>query len=99
MQLFSNPQDDVARITKIDPIENLKLSAPSKDNKIHDELIKPIAIQSLAETFSLNINKAIRVVATISKLPNKDAFDAVPYSIPSMRNIGATMSRTIMPRL
>ena len=62
-----------------------------------DSVIKPIAIHSLTDTLSLNIIKAISVVATISKLPRRDALDAVPRFIPSIRNIGAAISNTIIP--
>ena len=41
--------------------------------------------------------KAINDVATISKFPSSDALDAFPNRIPTIRRIGATISRTIMP--
>ena len=62
-----------------------------------DTVIKPIAAQSLAVTFSLNTSNAISVVVTISKFPNSEAFDADPIRIPSIRNIGAAISNTIIP--
>ena len=37
------------------------------------------------------------VVATISKFPSSAAFEAEPMLIPSIRNIGAAMSRSIIP--
>ncbi|MDE7261926.1 MAG: hypothetical protein K2N78_07725, partial [Oscillospiraceae bacterium] len=39
-----------------------------------ETVIKTIAIHSHFETFSLNRNNAIKVVAMISKLPSREAF-------------------------
>ena len=44
-----------------------------------------------------NNNGPTTVVATISKFPRRDALADVPQLIPSMRKIGAAISRTIMP--
>ena len=60
-------------------------------------VMSAIALQSRFETASLKTKSAITVVATISKLPSKDALAEVPYLIPSMRKMGAAMSRAIMP--
>ena len=75
----------------------MKLSAPSNERTILDIVIKLIAIHNFDVTFSLNIRRAIRVVATISKLPSSEAFEAEPIFIPIIRNIGAAISRTIIP--
>ena len=97
MQLFSSPQQQVASITNNDPNENWKLSAPSTERTMLDTVIKPIAIHNFDVTFSLNIKRAIIVVATISKLPSSEAFEAEPIFIPIIRNIGAAISRAIIP--
>ncbi len=98
VQLFSNSQQLVARITNREPSENWKLPCPSKVSKILERVINPIAIHNLLVTVSLNSNNAINVVATISKFPNKDAFAAVPILIPIIKKIGAAISNTIIPR-
>ena len=97
VQLFSKPQQTVAAMTSSEPYENLKLSVPSNESRILASVMSAIAIQSRFETASLKTKSAITVVATISKLPSKDALAEVPYLIPSMRKMGAAMSRTIMP--
>ena len=93
IQLFSSPQQQVANITKREPIKNWKLPLDSNDNTILDNITNPIAVQSFPDTFSLKMNKAISVVATISKLPRSDTLDAVPTLIPNIKNIGAAISR------
>ena len=64
-----------------------------------DNVINPMASHSLDVTTSLNIKRAISVVATISKFPSNDAFEAEPIFIPIIKNIGAKISRTIIPRV
>ena len=97
VQLFSSPQQQVASITKKEPIENWKLSLPSNDKTILDSVINPMAIHSFLDTFSLKNSNAINAVATISKLPRSDALDAVPIFIPIIKNIGAAISNPIIP--
>ena len=87
----------VAKITNKDPAEKLKLSVPSKESKILDNVIKAIAVYNLPETFSLNITNAIKVVATISKFPSNEAFAAEPRLIPISKNIGIAISSKIIP--
>ena len=58
-----------------------------------------MAVHSFPDTFSPKKKRAIMVVATISKLPNREALDAVPFFIPSIRKIGAAISKAIMPRV
>ena len=62
-----------------------------------DNVINPIESHNLGVTTSLNIKRAMSVVATISKFPSNDAFEAEPMFIPIIKNIGAKISRTIMP--
>jgi len=62
VQLFSSPQHVVAKITKTEPKERLKLPIPSNVNIILERVINPIAIYSFEVTFSLKINRAISVV-------------------------------------
>ena len=95
--MFSSPQQHVASITNNEPKENLKLPLPSNERTILDNVINPMAIHSLDVTTSLNIKRAMSVVATISKFPSNDAFEAEPIFIPIIKNIGAKISRTIIP--
>ena len=97
VQLFSNPQQTVAARTKREPYENLKLSVPSSESRMLDSVISAIAAHSLPEIGSLKIKSAISEVATISKLPSREAFADVPLLMPSIRKTGAAMSRTIIP--
>lgn len=87
----------VARRTKSEPREKWKLPLPSKDKIMLEIVIKPIAVQSLPDTFSLNNNKAINVVATISKLLSREAFAEEPVLIPNIKKTGAKISNSIMP--
>ena len=97
VQLFSRPQERVARRTRMELGVNLKLSPFSKERIKLERVIRPIAVQSFPETFSLKKRRAIREVATISKLPNRDALDAGPFLIPKSRKMGAKISSTTIP--
>ena len=97
MQLFSKPQQQVASSTNREPRENRKLPSPSKERIRLDRVMRPMASQSLPDTFSLNSSRAISVVVTISKLPSREALEAVPRLIPIIRNTGAAISKRIMP--
>ena len=97
MQLFSSPQLTHASKTKTEPTEKVKLLISSKVSTILDNVIKKIAVHILFPTASLKINNAIIAVATISKLFNKEAFDDVVFVSPIIRNMGAAISRIIIP--
>ena len=97
VQLFSNPQQTVAAMTNSEPYENLKLSAPSNERRTLASVMSAIAAHRRFETASRKTNSAISVVATISKLPSNEALADEPCRMPSMRKMGAAMSRTIMP--
>lgn len=56
----------------------------------------PMAIQRRGEMISLNTTRAMREVATISKLLSREALAAVVRAMPSMSKMGAAMSSTIM---
>jgi len=58
VQLFSNPQQLVARITNREPSENWKLPCPSKVSKILERVINPIEIHNLLVTVSSIAQKA-----------------------------------------
>ena len=98
VQLFSSPQQSVARSTSIAPHENLKAYISSKERKKLDVVMSEIASHILFETASLKINKAIRDVQTISKLLSKDALEDALSSSPNIRNMGAAISNAIIPR-
>ena len=97
VQLFSSPQQMVAPRTKMEPTEKLKLSVFSNERMKLDVVINKIAIHKRVDTFSLKMNSAINVVATISKFPSSDALLDVPYLTPNMSSMGATMSSRTMP--
>ena len=78
VQLFSSPQQTAASSTNSDPREKRKLSAPSKERRTLEIVIKPIAPQSRFVTVSLKMKRAINVVATISKLPRREALEELP---------------------
>ena len=101
MQLFSSPQQRVAPRTKSEPVE--KLNNPccredifSKERIMLASVIKIIEIKSLKLTLSLKMARAIIVVATISKLPSREALEEDPVFTPCINKIGAAISRIIM---
>ena len=89
----------MARTTRRDPLENLNPSTDSKERIMLERVMRPMAVHSFPDTFSPKKKRAIMVVATISKLPNREALDAVQFFIPSIRKIGAAISKAIMPRV
>lgn len=99
VQLFSKPQHTQANNTKMDPAEKEMLLKSSTVNTILEIVIKEIAIHICLPTASLKTNKAITAVATISKLFSKDAFAEVVIVRPSIRRIGAAISRAIIPTI
>ena len=97
VKLFSRPQQVHANNTNIEPMENEKLFMFSMDNIILASVIKIIALQSLLVMRSLKMNNAMSDVATISKLLSKETFSGVAVVRPIIKNIGAAMSKTIIP--
>lgn len=97
VQLFSSPQQMVAPRTKMEPIEKLNPSTFSNERMKLDVVINKMAIHKREDTFSLKMNSAINVVATISKFPSREALLDVPYLTPNMSSMGATMSSRTMP--
>lgn len=97
VQLFSSPQQIVAPRTKMEPIEKLKAWMFSNERMKLDIVMNKIAIHKREDTFSLKMNSAISVVATISKFPSREALLDVPYLTPNMSSMGATMSSRTMP--
>jgi hypothetical protein len=87
VQLFSSPQQMVAPRTKMEPTEKLKLSVFSNERMKLDVVMNKMAIHKRVDTFSLKMNSAIIVVATISKFPSSDALLEVPYLTPNMSSI------------
>jgi hypothetical protein len=62
-----------------------------------DSVMRPIAAQRRPLTFSRNSANAMTVVATISKLPSREALADVPMRTPSISRIGAMTSSAIIP--
>jgi hypothetical protein len=54
-----------------------KVPFPSTESKMHDTVIKAIAVHICFPTDSLNRNKAISAVAAISKFVIREMFAAV----------------------
>ena len=98
MQLFSIPQQRVAKSTNIAPHENLNADISSKERKKLDIVMSEIASHILFETASLKTNKAIRDVQTISKLLSNDALEDALSSNQNISSMGAAMSNTIIPK-
>ena len=75
---------------------SLKVKAPKPPSRLRIMLaaVKRImAAQSFLEINSLNTISAIRLVATISKLLRSDALAEVVRATPSIKRIGAAISR------
>ena len=97
VQLFSKPQQTQASITKREPREKEKLLISSMERRMLARVMSPMAAHSRLEMVSLKNHKAIIEVVTISKLLSREAFAAVVLVSPSIRNMGAPMSRITMP--
>ena len=82
---------------KSEPWENLKLSVPSNESRMLDSVISAMAAHRRFDTDSPKMNRAISVVAAISKFPSNEAWEDDPYRMPSIRRTGAAMSSAIMP--
>lgn len=94
VQLFSNPQHVQAASIRIEPSLNVK--APDLLSRLSMTLAvvtRIIEVQSFFEMNSLKIIRAIRLVATISKLFKSDALEDVVLETPSIKRIGAAISR------
>ena len=68
----------------------------SKERSAQESVTKTIPAQSRGEMLSLNTASAMTAVATISKLFKSDALAAVVLLSPSIRQMGAAISRAIM---
>jgi hypothetical protein len=96
VQLFSNPQQTQASMTKIEPAENFNVEKSSTDKMTLAMVINIIAVHVLFPTDSLKIINATREVATISKLFKSEAVADVDFDNPIIKNIGAKTSKTII---
>lgn len=95
VQLFSSPQQAHAASTRSDP--RLSWMVPGSKLRIRlARVTSAMASQRCLEITSRKSRRAMSEVATISKLPSNDTLDDVVRAIPSMRNMGAAMSRTTM---
>src|SRR5699024_11747673 len=97
VQLFSNPQQMQASRTNSEPVEKCKLEASSMERIALERVISPMASHRRLPMASLKTSSAITDVATISKLLSREALADVVDLSPIMRQIGAAISRTIMP--
>ncbi len=68
----------------------------SNERIAHERVTQRIPSQRRLLIASLNITRAIRAVATISKLLSREAFAALVALSPNIRSIGAAMSRSII---
>ena len=96
VQLFSTPQHIQAHNTNNEPLLNTNASVPSKPRIALDSITRIIAAHNLLEIFSLKITRAITEVATISKLLISETLAEFVLAMPSIKNIGAAMSRPII---
>ena len=97
VQLFSSPQQTHARMTAREPWEKDSSPVPAVDRMTADIVIRMIAAQVVGVTLSPKTSRAMRVVATISKLLSSETDEAGEFSRPYIRRMGAAMSRTIIP--
>ena len=93
VQLFSNPQKMDARMTRSAPGENENLLISSADSIMLAAVINTIARESFRPILSLNMIRAMRLVATISKLFSNATLSAFVSLSPAIREIGAAISR------
>jgi hypothetical protein len=96
VQLFSRPQAVAAIRTKTEPNEKVRLPASPNERSMLAAVMTAIPFQSLFETGSPNMMNAMIAVAAISKLLSSEAFEAVVIPSPTIRSIGAMMSRIII---
>src|SRR5574344_439251 len=96
VQLFSIPQQKHAPRTRRAPGDSTNPEMSSTDSSMLETVTRSMAVQRVFDTFSLKTMSAITVVATISKLFNKDVVADDVMVNPVIRRIGAAMSRTIM---
>ena len=97
VQLFSKPQQTVAPSTKSEPFENRNASeadVPSNESRMLAAVTKAMAAQSRLLTFSRKNSRAMRAVATISKLLSNAVLAAELMRKPYIIRMGAAMSRT-----
>ena len=97
VQLFSKPQQTQAASTNREPKEKSRLAASSKDRIMLDRVIRPMASHSRRLIFSRKTIRAMRAVATISKLFSREALAEVVRVRPTMRQMGAAMSSSTIP--
>ena len=97
VQLFSSPQQAAAASTSSEPPEKCRLDISSKERMPLERVMSAMAIQSRREIFSRKRKRAISEVATISKLPRREALAEVALFSPSISRMGAAISSRIMP--
>ena len=99
VQLFSRPQHDAAKSIKIDPQEKDRDDISSVVKRPLAITTRKIATHKYFEIASLNIKRAIREVATISKLFKSAAVEALTLFRPPIKRIGAMISKTIIAKV
>jgi hypothetical protein len=99
VQLFSKPQQTLAASTRREPEEKARLLISFILSIRQPAVIRKRAFQSLLPMVSLKMKPAIRAVVTISKLPKREALAALVFVNPSINNMGAAISRNIIPRI
>ena len=96
VQLFSKPQHTQASSTSSDPREKRRLDTSSKDSSRQLATVNRMPAHRRGLMASPNNSRAISAVATISKLLSSEALAAVVARSPSIRQMGAAISSTIM---
>ena len=98
VQLFSKPQHTQAPSTSRAP--RLKTRPlPSHPSRALAAVTSAMAAHSRRERASLKTARAIREVATISKLLSRDTVEELVRATPIISRIGAAMSNTTMARI
>lgn len=96
VQLFSRPQHKQAIKAKRLPNEKEIPSLKSKESKMLDKVTNIIPIQRFLPILSLKISKAIKLVATISKLLINEIELLGELEMDNNSIIGAIISKTII---
>ena len=98
VQLLSKPQQKAAKITYKEPEEKRRLSISSQESTQQESVTKAMPTQSRLDIRARKKSHARMAVATISKSLSREAFAAVVFCKPTMRQIGPTISKTIIAR-
>ena len=95
VQLFSMPQHRHAPRMNNDPADGRRAVTSSKESRAQDRVTRTIPPHRRGEMASRNRHRAMRAVATISKLLRRAALAAVVMDRPSKSRMGAAISSSV----